>query len=125
MEYTNVVNAWALSLLGAARTTELARREGRGEGTGLGGRGSGGKLRHDEPRNGGDFLGLRSWTPGDENLRAQGWHRRFDSLVAQVTNRAGFRTGIDVAVPDLAQRHPDDERQDGNRDNEAPCRISN
>lgn len=89
-----------------------------------GGRSSCGNFWSEKSGSGSGLQRLRARTLRDEDFRANSHRCRFHSLVAQVADGAGLRGCVHMVVPHLAQRHPDNERQDGDRDHEPPERPS-
>jgi hypothetical protein len=78
----------------------------------LSGRGSRADLRGNQIRNRICLQRLRPGFLADRRRRVHVAHRQLNDLVTQVADGAGFRRGVRVAMPHLAQRRPDRECQD-------------
>ena len=120
LENTNVVNAWAVSLLkeGGTRIGVL-EQHGRHATAYAGG------AREGMCRMAGLGVKLVHWGSGpvpvgtrsDDAQLATG---RFDGLMAQMADRACVGGRIDMMMPDLSQRRPDQEREKRYREYQAP-----
>lgn len=89
-----------------------------------GGRSSCGNFWREKLGNRGGLQRLRARSLRDEDFSLNCNRCRFHSLVAQVTDGACLRRCVHMVVPHLTQRHPDNERQNGDRDHEPPERPS-